>query len=82
MFQRKKSHGKAYRKIGRCCLEECGDFLHTLKWNTAARKTAGRRIKIWESMARTKEDDDDDDDYNMNKKEDEGRGGRKAVSIY
>jgi len=51
------------------------DFLHTLNWNAAARKTAGRRIKMWESVPR-KQDDDDDDDNIMSKKEEEG--GRKS----
>jgi hypothetical protein len=52
------------------------DFLHTLNWNAAARKTPGKRTKILESMARTQEDDDDI----MSKKE-EGRGGSKEGKV-
>ena len=57
------------------------DFLHThstLNWNAAARETAGRRIKILESMARTQDDDDDyDDNDDMSKKEEDWGGEEK-----
>lgn len=86
MLQRKKPTGRPTERSKDAVWRYAEDFLHTLNWNAGARKTAGRRIKIWESMARKQDDDDDDNgiDNIMSKKEDEGGGGRgrKAVSIY
>jgi hypothetical protein len=73
----KKSCGRPTGRLQDAVWRYAEDFLHTFNWNAAARKTADRRIKIWESMVRTQDNDDDGDDDNIMSKK-EGGGGKKS----